>query len=638
MYFKLIKKIWFIFFLIFLSFLQAFGQFSVKSRIYSEAPIYFDNGKKMSLQLTVKFNSKVIDLPIEKKEANILDLNTSYPNIINFFNNLSKCFGEIKFIKQIPDAKWGDVWRVSEITGDVIKIFDLSQLFTVRFQDFVPIDSIITELENMAEVSYAHQPIQVVSFEDPNDPAYIEGAGGSQWNLYKINASKAWDISKGSSEIVAGIIEPTFNLPNRNHPDLQGKFIQDKGDFGQPQEHSSMICGIIGALTDNGVGMASLGWNTMMIPYQFGSNSDYGAIVTKINQAVNDGVKIINFSWGTLESTPSQYKKCAYYLSKDYIEIYETISNAYYQHGVVFVAATGNTGLEQTNYDDDCFEILPMHFVPYPAAYEEVIGVSATDVNDEFGMNPAIGEYNHEELDYHFEPEFIDVAAPGLNIYSMNHASGYYIRNGTSFAAPHVAALTGLILSLDPELNPAQIRQFIINSADDIGLPGRDHYFGYGRINAHKALLLTLEYLAAENKSISSSATAHNSGRRLAWNSSSGYFHLVFASGGEIFYRRKPVWSSIWDNPIRLSDGGGNHDYPSITEKAGRVYVIWQQKTGSTTYKIHYAASMDQGVSWPKKYVLNTTYLSADPLPVIKASAAGDNSLMVVFRYGTGSP
>lgn len=296
---NIFSKICLILYFVLLFFLHAYSQYSENSRIFSEAPIFFDNDRKMSIQLTVKFKNKIFDLAEGKREAKYLDMNPSFPNVTGFFNNLQNLYGEVKFIKQIPWANWNDVWRLNEKTGDVIKIFDMSQLFTVRFQDYVPIDSIITELENMDEVAYAHQPIQVVSFDDPNDPAYLEGSVGSQWSLYKINASEAWDISKGRSEIVAGIIEPSFavsGLPNRNHPDLQGKFVENKGDFGSASYHPSMICGIIGASTYNGTGMASLGWEIMMIPYQFSSRHYEDQLVPQISRAVNDGVKIINFS------------------------------------------------------------------------------------------------------------------------------------------------------------------------------------------------------------------------------------------------------------------------------------------------------------------------------------------------------
>ncbi|NIT57295.1 MAG: hypothetical protein GWN00_13990, partial [Aliifodinibius sp.] len=79
----------------------------------------------------------------------------------------------------------------------------MSQLFHVKFFQFVPIDSIITELEAMDEVLYAHGPVQTVSLADPDDPCFtdisgcIAGTTGVQWNLNKIDAPKAWDITKG---------------------------------------------------------------------------------------------------------------------------------------------------------------------------------------------------------------------------------------------------------------------------------------------------------------------------------------------------------------------------------------------------------------------------------------------------------
>lgn len=165
-------------------------------------------------------------------------------------------------------------------------------------------------------------------------------------------------------------------------------------------------------------------------------------------------------------------------------------------------------------------------------------------------------------------------------------------------------------------------------SAVDLGAPGRDIYFGDGRIDAYQALLTALAY---NTQSHSSAATAHNNGRRLA-RDGSGNYHLVFASEGEIFYR-KSIGGTTWQSPQRLSSGNGGNNYPCISEHAGKVYATWQRQSGSS-YDIYFAASLDGGATWPNRYVLATTQLSTDPLPVIQASATNQNNLMVVFRDG----
>jgi hypothetical protein len=163
---------------------------------------------------------------------------------------------------------------------------------------------------------------------------------------------------------------------------------------------------------------------------------------------------------------------------------------------------------------------------------------------------------------------------------------------GTSASCPQVAGVAALILSLNsnPEGKPTnpQVQDIIKQTADDMGATGYDQDFGYGRLNAYQALLLTHAY---SNKSMSATATARNNGRRLARDASDRN-HLIFASGGEIFYRRSlsPPDDNNWEAPIRLSSGNGSNDFPCITlHNTSDPYVVWQRKTGATTYEIWFA-------------------------------------------------
>jgi hypothetical protein len=82
----------------------------------------------------------------------------------------------------------------------------------------------------------------------------------------------------------------------------------------------------------------------------------------------------------------------------------------------------------------------------------------------------------------------VAVAAPGIGILSTVRGGSYQSWSGTSMAGPHVAGLAGLVIAQNPARSNAQVRQVIQQSADDLGTPGRDDYFGYGRVNAERAL------------------------------------------------------------------------------------------------------------------------------------------------------
>ena len=273
----------------------AIGQF----QIYSEASIKFENGIRKSTQLTVNFKEKIFDLPKGSKLASDQNIPQRFSNLISFFSSLKIKYGDIIFIKQIPDAVWGDIWKTSLATNQQVKLKDMSQLFTISFSQFVPIDSIILALKNLDEVEYAHPPIQTIQLITPDDPSY-----GSQWNLPKINAPSAWDIrgdhiTRGSTSLEVGIIET--DLPQRDHIDLAGKFTAGKGDTGPAGAHATVVAGVIGAMTNNDTGISSLGWNLKLNPYEYTSGVGGGTLPAKIQQAVAEGCRVINCSFMTGE-------------------------------------------------------------------------------------------------------------------------------------------------------------------------------------------------------------------------------------------------------------------------------------------------------------------------------------------------
>ncbi len=131
-------------------------------------------------------------------------------------------------------------------------------------------------------------------------------------------------------------------------------------------------------------------------------------------------------------------------------------------HGVLLVAAAGNDGLDMDIYPH------------YPASFSTVIAVSGTDSSD--------GLYVYTNYS-----SVIEVSAPGVSIYST-YPGGYATMTGTSMSTPHVAGVAALALSQNPSLTNSLLRSLLHVSVDDLGAPGWDEYYGYGRINAYKAV------------------------------------------------------------------------------------------------------------------------------------------------------
>jgi thermitase len=311
----------------------------------------------------------------------------------------------------------------------------------------------------LAEPDYIAQ----VAYE-PNDPYYGDG---TQWGPQKVFASQAWDLSTGDPNVIVAIVD---SGADPNHPDLAGKlvtgynFMNSSTNTTDDHGHGTHVAGIVAAATDNGVGIAGVAFNSQIMPlkvYDKSTDAWYSRIANAIIYAADNGAKVINLSLGN-------------YPSSGYLQY---AVNYAWDAGCVLVGAAGN------NNCSDPF---------YPAAYDNVIGVAATDQSDVKASWSNWGAH-------------ISVAAPGVSIYSTywNSGSTYAHMSGTSMAAPHVAGLAALLFSQDGGRSNATVRSLIEGSADDLGDAGWDQYYGYGRINAYRALGTVSAVIAPTGGSLS---------------------------------------------------------------------------------------------------------------------------------------
>jgi len=328
------------------------------------------------------------------------------------------------------------------------------------------------------------------SGNSPNDPKYVDG---TQWYLNAINAPDAWDITKGNSDIKITVID-SRGVPQQNHPDLVNKIVTG-GDTQPENDHSTRVAGFAGAATDNGEGIASLGWNTSIITYESTNDDNNRSILAgKIDAAVTAGAKVINLSLKTVKGAlpecgplpkASSPKDIYYYYNWSYGLVEDAIDGAIAQN-VVVVASAGNTP-EILNYNNYPCEDVP--YPCYPAQYDGVIGVSGSYQNGNF-----VDDWNYGD--------FVDLNAPGATnasqgLYSTTTGGTYGYDSGTSYSAPMVSALAALIISVNDALTPIEIQSIMENTAektDSRYQNSPNEHMGYGRINAYKALKYTLEH------------------------------------------------------------------------------------------------------------------------------------------------
>lgn len=299
--------------------------------------------------------------------------------------------------------------------------------------------------------STEQKPEPVAAENIPNDTLYKQ----YQWNLPLIETESSWSYNKGSKDLIVAVVDTGVDL---NHPDLKGHLVPGVNivDPDQPPQddvgHGTHVAGVISAETNNQLGVAGISWYNRIMPVKVldssGAGSTY-AVAQGIIWAADHGAKVINLSLGNYASSLFLRDAIRYAYDKD----------------CVIIAASGNDNTERPGY---------------PAAYPEVLAVSATDSQK---LKAAFSNYG----------DYIDVAAPGVSIASTYPSNQYAALSGTSMASPHAAGLAGLIRAANPKLTNVQVMDIMRKTAQDLGTPGKDTYFGYGLIDVGKAVRAALQ-------------------------------------------------------------------------------------------------------------------------------------------------
>ena len=341
-------------------------------------------------------------------------------------------------------------------------------------------------------LNYIYQPLAT-----PNDTNYT-----AQWHYPLINLPQAWDVTQGSASVIVAVIDTGVLV---NHPDLINKLVpgydfirdpavaadgdnvidanpDDPGDKGygfSSTFHGTHVAGTIGAETNNGIGVAGVGWNVRIMPLRalgVGGGNSYD-----IEQAVRFAAGLPNDS-GTVPAKRADVINLSLGGAGS-STLSQSVYTAARNQGVIIVAAAGNNASST-----------PL----YPASYNGVVSVSAVDLNKQLAPYSNFGS-------------FVDVAAPGgdasknLNgdqypdaVMSAqgSDASGtisytYGLKQGTSMATPHIAGVAALMKSVYANMTPQQFDDALASGAitEDLGATGRDDSFGHGLIDALSAVL-----------------------------------------------------------------------------------------------------------------------------------------------------
>ena len=321
-----------------------------------------------------------------------------------------------------------------------------------------------------AEIEYAEPNYYYSLYTIPDDQYYP-----LQWNLPLINLPDAWDVSTGEGVTVA-VVDTGVN-PFGN--DSFGSRLDNRVLLGynaiwktrgglDVESHGTIVAGIIGQETNNGIGTAGIAFNTKILPVKvlwFTGEGLNSWIIHGIRWAANHGADIINLSLGGFFRSRAM----------------EDAVNYAYEKGVTVVAAAGNDGMGE---------------IIYPAAFENCIAVGAVN-------------YDKTLTSYSNYGVALDLVAPGGSLTEDQNGdgigdgilqecferSGFFgfkwnpcYATGTSMAAPHVVGVAALIKSRHPEYGPDEIRQVLQDTAEDLGAPGWDERYGYGLVDAYAAV------------------------------------------------------------------------------------------------------------------------------------------------------
>lgn len=368
--------------------------------------------------------------------------------------------------------------------SDQTKIDDigLNRIYEIGYGNDLSVEEAINEVLKDNAVEYAEPSFIYHTYADPNDPSYVSG---TQSYLNQVKASQAWGVQANANGVIIAIVDSGSDL---EHVDLAGNIyfntadpingIDDdkdgyidnfKGwDFvgtsaaniiedndpditADSLDHGVHVSGLASAVTNNGLGIASIAQTAKLMILKVGADNNASAIYRGydgIVYAANHGVKIISCSWGGAGGGAFGQDVINYAVNK----------------GCLVVVAAGNSGSIENQY---------------PAAYKGAFAVANVTLTDVKASSSSYG--------YH-----VAISSPGNNIYSTINRDRYGSKSGTSMATPIVSSAAALVMAKNPSLTGVQVGEILRLNTDDIyGLNGNSSYIdqlGSGRLNVFKAV------------------------------------------------------------------------------------------------------------------------------------------------------
>ncbi len=282
----------------------------------------------------------------------------------------------------------------------------------------------------------------------PDDPRF-----GGQWHHQNMQSELAWDVTTGDPGYVAAFVDTGVDT---NHPDLAAHLVSgynsaDKltqaagGQIEDINGHGTAVAGCIGAIGDNGRGVAGVNWSVSLMPIRTTNQTNGNAYMSDLldgaRWAISNGAKSASVSYSGVES-PSV----------------GTTGDTIHGWGGVLLWAAGNSGTNHSGFD-----------------WANVLVIGATNPGD---WKTSWSSYGRA----------LDCMAPGENVLTTIRGGGYAGVSGTSFSTPLTNGAVAMIWAANPGWNNDQVVAKLLSSCDDLGPVGEDDTYGWGRVNVARGV------------------------------------------------------------------------------------------------------------------------------------------------------
>ena len=395
-------------------------------------------------------------------------------------------------------------------------------------------------LEANAAWEYVHPDWICYPLGAPNDPLY-----GNQWHHVNMDSAAAWDLISDATGRIASWTDTGVDL---THPDLASSLLPgynavDKltqaqgGDLQDINGHGTLTGGCIGAIGNNGIGVAGVAWNIGLLPVRVSNDPGGGAYLSDLEDgarwAVDNGASTVSASYTGVQNASIQ-----------------TTGNYIRSQGGLYFYAADNYGQNHSGFD-----------------WADVVVVGATDSGDNLASFSSYGVA-------------IDMVAPGVGIWSTQLGGGFNDFSGTSLSTPLANGVAALMWAANPYLSSHQVESRMYAACDDLGAPGEDDIFGWGRANLNQSVHGAVEGdmdLTSPTLSGGSAASFTVSGANPG-----ARVYLGYSLTGEGIFDLPQLSTTVGiDNPVRagdaFADAAGNATITVNVPNGASGLTVWLQ-------------------------------------------------------------